>query len=178
MEQFDFGKMIALGVVMDVSKRKEGKESLHFLLRRELIRLIQREQEYIRVFLHGSQIDRIPDTPGHCISIITDSRPDEFNVGLALKQTARLICKYLEDCDRHVILVTDRYGGRGGDQYDVASKVRESMMIDCCVHVVTVGPYCHANLHGFLNSESNFSQVRDSAGFGRYLERFSCQTKR
>lgn len=170
--------MIALGVVMDVSNRKEGKESLHFLLRRELIRLIQREQEYIRVFLHGQNVDRVPDTPGHCISTITDLRSCEFNVGSALRQTASLICKYLEDCERHVMLVTDRYSGKAGDQFDIASHVRESMMIDCCAHVVTVGPYCHPNLRSFLNSETIFSQVKDSVGFGKYLERFSCQTKR
>lgn len=170
--------MTVLGVVLDVSKRKEGKESLHFLLRRELIRIIQREQEYIRVLLHGSSCDKIPDTPGHCISSISDARPAEFSVGAAVRRTATLVCKYLEDCDRHVMVVTDRFDGKCGDQYDASSLVQNALMVDCTMHVITVGPFCAPSLQKFLNPRTSFAQVGDSVGFGRYLKRFTCQTKR
>ena len=178
MEYFDFGKMTALGVVFDISKRKEGKESLHFALRRELIRVIQREQEYIRVFLHGSPVIKIPETPGHCISSISENRPTDTNIGAALRQTTALVCNYLEDCDKHVMVVTDRFDGRGGDRYDAAGQCVEALMIDCSVHVIALGPFCSATLSRFLRPSTTFSHLADSSAFGKYLERFSCQIRR
>lgn len=101
--------MLLLAVVVDVSDSQE--------IKRALAQLLRGRNEYLRVHVAHPDNKSIPRSTGESFAMVAGYR-DGHGAGTPqlLRQLSAVAGSFLEDCDRHFLVITDRLDARTASQ--------------------------------------------------------------
>ena len=130
MEQFDFGRMLLLGLVLDIRGRYRcDGQPLLLQLKRHIINIIDEMKEDIRIFVSCVECDRVPLTPAQSMAHVSRCKPD-LSIDMSIQKACRVVAECLEDCRKVVLVVSDLCDGSLSASLKSADESRDAGIHD------------------------------------------------
>lgn len=139
MERFDFGRMLLVGLVLDISGRHRcDGQPLMLQLKRRIINLVDEMKEDIRIFVSCAECDRVPLTPAQSMAHVSRCKPD-LAIDLSIKKACRVVAECLEDCRKVVLVVSDLCDGGLSSCLKVVAEFRDEGIHDYRIALIGWG---------------------------------------
>jgi hypothetical protein len=156
MEKFDFGRKKLLGIVFDLSIRhdKQGGRIID-MVKKQLVSRIASSDENLLVVVSDAD-NKVPRMCGggiHQIDSYID--PVDFRIGEANRRIASVVGDSVEDSDKYIVIITDRFNGKFKGHYRALFDAKKNKNYEYKVGVIAIGDHCDFSLLKDMVNENN-----------------------
>jgi len=114
----DFDRFILVGAVFDLSTSYEGGTRNIDIVKDLLLKKVLEEKALSRVFVSHPSWQTVPKDQGESTYYIASyTEPPKFAIDVMFKNAITVIGECVEDCDKYVFLITDRFQAPHNFQY-------------------------------------------------------------